>query len=79
VRRWGAASLDLAYVAGGRYDGYWERRLNIWDIAAGLIIAREAGAIIDGLKRGSKPEETGDLICATEVQFEAFAHVIRSS
>ncbi len=42
VRRWGAASLDLAYVAAGRYDGFWERSLNIWDIAAGLILAREA-------------------------------------
>ncbi len=79
VRRWGAASLDLAYVAGGRYDGYWERGLHIWDIAAGLIIAREAGVIVDGMMRGSKPETTGDLICATEVQFEAFANVIRAS
>lgn len=78
VRRWGAASLDLTYVAIGRFDGYWEKGLNIWDIAAGLIIAREAGAIVDGMAQGSKPEETGALICATEVQFEMFAKTIRS-
>src|SRR5690606_31728453 len=38
VRRWGAASLDLAYVAAGRYDGYWERELGAWDMAAGLLL-----------------------------------------
>jgi myo-inositol-1(or 4)-monophosphatase len=46
VRRAGAASLDLAYVACGRVDGYWERGLSIWDIAAGVVIAREAGGIV---------------------------------
>jgi myo-inositol-1(or 4)-monophosphatase len=45
VRRFGAAALDLAYVAAGRYDGFWERGLNAWDIAAGLCILREAGAL----------------------------------
>lgn len=51
IRRWGAAALDLAYVAAGRYDGYWERGLNVWDIAAGAVMVREAGgtvAEIDG-------------------------------
>ena len=69
----------MTYVAIGRFDGYWEKGLNIWDIAAGLIIAREAGAIVEGVSRGSNPEKTGELICATEVQFEKFAKVIRSS
>ena len=69
----------MTYVAIGRFDGYWEKGLNIWDIAAGLIIAREAGAIVDGMAQGSKPEETGALICATEVQFEMFAKTIRST
>jgi len=49
VRRFGAASLDLTYVAAGRYEGFWERKLKIWDIAAGLIIAREAGCIVEPL------------------------------
>jgi myo-inositol-1(or 4)-monophosphatase len=43
VRRWGVASLDLAYVAAGRFDGFWERALLPWDIAAGLLLVREAG------------------------------------
>ena len=49
VRRYGAAALDLAYVAAGRYEGYWERNLNNWDIAAGVIIAREAGAMVESI------------------------------
>lgn len=46
VRRWGAAALDLAYVAAGRVDGYWERNLGAWDIAAGMLIVQEAGGIV---------------------------------
>jgi myo-inositol-1(or 4)-monophosphatase len=46
VRRWGAASLDLAYVAAGRFDGFWERNLNAWDIAAGAVLVREAGGVV---------------------------------
>jgi len=46
VRRWGAAALDLAYVAAGRFDGFWERGLSPWDIAAGLILLRESGGYV---------------------------------
>jgi len=46
IRRWGAASLDLAYVAAGRFDGFWERGLSAWDIAAGAVIVREAGGVV---------------------------------
>lgn len=46
IRRWGAAALDLAYVAAGRFDGFWERGLAAWDIAAGLILVREAGGYV---------------------------------
>lgn len=56
IRRMGAASLDLAYVAAGRYDGYWERNLKIWDIAAGLLLVQEAGGNISSLSE--KPEES---------------------
>ncbi len=49
IRRMGAASLDLAYVAAGRFDGYWERGLKMWDMAAGALIVREAGGIVTGL------------------------------
>jgi myo-inositol-1(or 4)-monophosphatase len=49
VRRYGAAALDLAYVAAGRYDGYWENGLNPWDVAAGILIVREAGGFVTDL------------------------------
>ncbi|MCA8883419.1 MAG: inositol monophosphatase [Rhodobacteraceae bacterium] len=52
VRRWGAAALDLAYVAAGRYDGFWERGLQPWDMAAGIVIAREAGAFVEPVREG---------------------------
>jgi myo-inositol-1(or 4)-monophosphatase len=47
VRKFGSAALDMAYVACGRFDGYWQRELNYWDIAAGVIILKEAGGFID--------------------------------
>ena len=47
IRNSGSAALDLAYVAAGRYDGYFQNDLNIWDIAAGIIIVEEAGGIIN--------------------------------
>jgi myo-inositol-1(or 4)-monophosphatase len=53
VRRFGAASLDLAYVAAGRVDGYWERGLSAWDVAAGILMVREAGGVITDLDGGA--------------------------
>ena len=47
VRKFGSAALDMAYVACGRVDGYWQRELNYWDIAAGIIIIKEAGGFVD--------------------------------
>ncbi len=52
VRRLGSAALDLCYVAAGRFDGYWEIRLQPWDVAAGGLIAAEAGALVTNLKGG---------------------------
>jgi myo-inositol-1(or 4)-monophosphatase len=78
VRRFGAASLDLAYVAAGRYDGYWERRLNAWDMAAGILIAKEAGAMVEAMAPRGKILEDGDIICSNEQIFDQFAKVIRN-
>ena len=47
VRKFGSAALDMAYVACGRFDGYWQRELNYWDVAAGLVILKEAGGFVD--------------------------------
>lgn len=52
VRRFGAAALDLAYVAAGRYEGFWEEGLSPWDIAAGILLVREAGGYVSDLKGG---------------------------
>ena len=77
VRRYGAAALDLAYVAAGRFEGYWERNLNNWDIAGGIIIAREAGAMVESISKDGDPLIDGNIIAATEVQFNKFAKIIR--
>jgi len=54
VRKFGSAALDMAYVACGRFDGYWQRELNYWDIAAGIIILKEAGGFIDFFETDNK-------------------------
>ena len=78
VRRFGAAALDLAYVAAGRYDGFWERGLHAWDMAAGLLIVREAGGIAEPLVPGDDILADGNVICANEPIFETFAKIIRN-
>lgn len=78
VRRWGAASLDLAYVAAGRFDGFWERRLHPWDMAAGLVIVREAGGIVQPIDPEGHILEDGEVICAAEPIFDTFAKTIRA-
>ncbi|MFV2003440.1 MAG: inositol monophosphatase family protein [Paracoccaceae bacterium] len=77
VRRWGAAALDMAYVAAGRYDGFWERRLGAWDVAAGIVIVREAGGLIEPLRPKGNILSDGEVICANEKMFESFARLIR--
>lgn len=66
VRRLGSAALDLAYVAAGRYEGYWEAGLSPWDLAAGIILVREAGGYISDLAGGDRMLETGDVIAAND-------------
>ncbi|MDE2355657.1 MAG: inositol monophosphatase [Alphaproteobacteria bacterium] len=63
VRRFGAAALDLAWVAAGRFDGFWERDLKPWDMAAGLLMVREAGGVATDAEGGDTALETGS-ICA---------------
>ena len=77
VRRWGSASLDMAYVAAGRFDGYWEREIHPWDIAAGMILVREAGGMISGVGDGA-PFATGTVIAANSSLFADFRGLIRS-
>jgi myo-inositol-1(or 4)-monophosphatase len=77
VRRFGAAALDLAYVAAGRYDGFWERGINAWDIAAGICILREAGALYGSLTEG-EVLETGDIIAANGEIYDSFYKLLTS-
>ncbi|SLN38168.1 Inositol-1-monophosphatase [Roseovarius litorisediminis] len=79
VRRWGSAALDMAYVAAGRYDGFWERRLNPWDMAAGIIIVREAGGLIQPLDPNGDILEDGEVICANEAIFDKFSKTVRAT
>ncbi|MBX9710480.1 MAG: inositol monophosphatase [Xanthobacteraceae bacterium] len=66
LRRFGAASLDMAFVAAGRLDGYWERNLKPWDIAAGIIMIREAGGVVSGIEGHDNALQTGHVVCGNE-------------
>jgi myo-inositol-1(or 4)-monophosphatase len=79
VRRWGAAALDLAYVGAGRYDGFWERDLKSWDMAAGLVIAREAGAFVEPMNPAGDILIDGEVLCGNELIFEKFSKIIRNT
>jgi myo-inositol-1(or 4)-monophosphatase len=67
VRRFGSAALDLAWTAAGRFNGFWERGLLPWDIAAGIVIVREAGGLVQELDTGNQTMlESGNIVCANE-------------
>ena len=64
VRRFGSAALDLAYVAAGRFEGFWEIGLQSWDIAAGIVLVREAGGFVTDVAGGNRMMESGEIIAA---------------
>ena len=66
IRRSGSAALDLAWTAAGRYDGYWEPSLQAWDIAAGIVILKEAGGFVSDMAGGRSMLETGSIIAGNE-------------
>jgi myo-inositol-1(or 4)-monophosphatase len=74
VRRGGAASLDLAYVACGRLDGFWERGLSPWDIAAGVVIVEEAGGRVTAYDEGSFVIESGRILATNSHIHTALSH-----
>ena len=67
IRRFGAASLDLAWVAAGRFDGFWESDLAPWDVAAGMLIVREAGGFVTDFRGGDRCIERSEFLAATDV------------
>jgi len=78
IRRWGAAALDLAYVAAGRYDGYWERGLNVWDVAAGAVIVREAGGVVTEID-GDDFMKTGAILASNQALAPQLQQTLRGS
>jgi len=77
IRRPGAASLDLAYVAAGRFDGFWEMNLNEWDIAAGVLLIQEAGGLVSDFRGGNSYLDSGHIVCATPKVFKPVLQVVK--
>ena len=73
IRRFGSAALDLAWVAAGRYDGFWERSLNPWDIAPGMLLVTEAGGKISGIDPDEDVLETGNIVASN---LELMPHIL---
>lgn len=78
IRRTGSAALDLAWTAAGRFDGYWERNLKPWDLAAGIVILREAGGIVTDLEGTTKMMEKGDVIAGNGNIVKALRGLVNS-
>lgn len=76
VRRYGAAALDLAYVAAGRYEGFWEEGLNAWDMAAGIVLVREAGGFVSDFDGGNKMLSSGSIIAGNDIQHRALKNLL---
>ena len=78
VRRFGAAAIDLAWVACGRLDGFWELTLKPWDVAAGIVIAREAGALVTDLEGGEAMLESGEVLVAPPELHVRMREIVRA-
>jgi myo-inositol-1(or 4)-monophosphatase len=79
VRRFGSAALDLAWVAAGRYDAFWERGLKAWDIAAGVLMVREAGGVASDLNNQQKMLETGDVLASNEALHGQYLKLLKDA
>ena len=79
VRRFGAASLDMAYVAAGRYEGYWESGIQPWDIAAGIILVREAGGYVTDRNGGQDMLSTGSVVAANDQLHRTLLGLVKSA
>ncbi|MEI8697582.1 inositol monophosphatase family protein [Mesorhizobium sp. ISC15] len=77
VRRLGSASLDLAYVAAGRMDGFWETGLSAWDVAAGILLIREAGGFISDFAGGQNMLDGGSVVAGNEIIQRALLKTVR--
>ena len=76
VRRFGSAALDLAYVAAGRFDGFWETNLQPWAIAAGIILVREAGGMISEIGGSDNMLKTGSVLATNPNLYKELGQTI---
>ena len=76
VRKFGSAALDMAYVACGRFDGYWQRELNYWDIAAGIILIKESGGFVDFFEEDMKVPLRKNIIASNSIIHKELRHLI---
>jgi myo-inositol-1(or 4)-monophosphatase len=76
VRRLGSAALDLCYVAAGRFDGFWEQGLHPWDIAAGVLLVREAGGRVTDLGGGDLDLRSGRILATNGVIHDEMTRLI---
>ena len=79
IRRFGSAALDLAWLAAGRFDGFWEQGLEIWDIAAGVLIVREAGGMVSDHQARSKVLESGNIVAGNSSMHSGLLKLLKSS
>ena len=77
IRRQGSAALDLAYVAAGRFDGFWEFDLKQWDMAAGVLLIQEAGGLVGDMQGGNTHIQTGNLVAASPKVFKEMLQRLR--
>ena len=77
MRRFGSAALDLAWVASGRFDAFWERKLKPWDIAAGILIVREAGGVVTDLDGRDRMMDNGHILAANEMLHRQLLDLLR--
>jgi myo-inositol-1(or 4)-monophosphatase len=79
LRRFGAAALDLAWVAAGRLDGYWERDIKPWDIAAGLILLREAGGFVSDCGGGEDMFAKGQIVAGNDAIHKELLRALKAA
>ncbi len=78
VRSSGSSALDLAWVAAGRYEGCYQRELKAWDMAAGMLLVKEAGGLVEGIRDDQDPLDSGAVLAANEQIFSQLAKILRA-
>ena len=77
IRRFGSAALDLAFVAAGRYEGFWEFGLSSWDVASGILIVREAGGMVSEIDGRNNPLTGGSILATNGSLYDPIKHLLQ--